>query len=550
MINLLEIKRLNENEFDSKYQIFNIVKTDDTNIIKTGEPIIYSAAYETRSNFYVLVSSACNKANLLKVFPDQHYKVTKKKMDEIDQYILINLIINKQANLGLSKNNLTAELNKVYKEKKDQKVCLAFSSDKENILSFRVSTFSILNDKTKKKFTYKTQQAIDQNNLSYFVCEDGYLVRTTEKKIKNPYINRSTVKKKNNLNYFAIDFSDNKVFEMFKLIRQINNEDRSFIELGLLEMPYSRLLEEKRSNKSTYTKLRERFNDDVVINVVDYCNKKDDIKTLLDKEKINHKFSDQVFDDDLNLVIIKSSSEYKDSNEVDKHIINNQFVVQNVVYKNLNETVIRQCWLEMLVKREAIDKVIKAVCLEGRWSFYRFINKTIHHLEVEDNKIVSFSSFDLNKKAETIMFENKDKDPRIIINENGTILILNTELRLIPDWDKIAESQDDYIYIVDGKKKNKIRTSRNKYFGEAIDVNSFIFKENKYYSVGEIGYGMNKTIDNSPATKLVIEDGITIESIVNMLEPNIFQINQYAVYPYPFKIMDELFVMNGGIIND
>ena len=91
---------------------------------------------------------------------------------------------------------------------------------------------------------------------------------------------------------------------------------------------------------------------------------------------------------------------------------------------------------------------------------------------------------------------------------------------------------------------------RNKLFGEIIDVNSFNFNAKKYYSVGEIGYGMNTSISNSPATKEIIEEGLSINDICFLMLPNIYQVNKYAVYPYPFKLMNEVFRMNGGVILD
>jgi hypothetical protein len=205
----------------------------------------------------------------------------------------------------------------------------------------------------------------------------------------------------------------------------------------------------------------------------------------------------------------------------------------------------------MLIKKEAITGKVFVVSLSGSWRFYKYINKTIHCLKVEDNQIEDLSSLSVSEDKAKALENYRDLDPRIIENdEKGSILILNTDLRLLPDWNRITESRDEYMVEKNEKTVNKIRKYRNLYFGEAIDINEFMYSDNKYYSVGEIGYGMNKSINNSPATKRVIENGLTIRSIIQMLEPNIYQINKYAVYPYPFKLMDEIFVMNGGIIND
>ena len=279
--------------------------------------------------------------------------------------------------------------------------------------------------------------------------------------------------------------------------------------------------------------------------------KKEEFKELLEKNGINYSFSDDGDLRDLNIAVIKSKEEYKNSDEEDKHTVNGKHVLQNIIYKNLNDTVLKQCWLEMLIKKEAITGKVLAVYLPGSWSFYKYINKTIHCLQIEDNQIKKCSSLSINENIVRILENYKDLDPRLIENDTtGSILIINTDLRLLPDWNRIIESRDEYIVEKDGKTINRIRKHRNIYFGEAIDVNEFLYNDKKYYSVGEIGYGMNTSINNSPATKQVIENGLTIRSIIQMLEPNIYQINKYAVYPYPFKLMDEIFVMNGGIIDD
>lgn len=61
---------------------------------------------------------------------------------------------------------------------------------------------------------------------------------------------------------------------------------------------------------------------------------------------------------------------------------------------------------------------------------------------------------------------------------------------------------------------------------------------------------MNTTVANSPSTKKIEGLGLSIEDLEPLMEPNIYQINRIASYPYPFKLMNELFLMNGGKFED
>ena len=61
---------------------------------------------------------------------------------------------------------------------------------------------------------------------------------------------------------------------------------------------------------------------------------------------------------------------------------------------------------------------------------------------------------------------------------------------------------------------------------------------------------MRREFNNSVSTKQIESYGLTISDIKEMLSPNVYQINKYAVYPYPFKLMKERFVQLGGNINE
>lgn len=551
MINKLIIKRLDMKKFCNQYKIFRVHKNDDTMVINDSRVCIYSLAYKDSATFYALTKTDCNRTDLFKIFSSNHYDVVEVSVGDLSDDLLLQLFINKQANPKLTFNNLNAELYCINEKKKNQIITFAFSISNDMILSCNIKTFSMLTEKTLPKFSRKSQKSIEQGKTTTFEERDGYLVRKILHGQYGYYINRTyKTSSKNTRDFFAIDASDHKTAEMFRLIRKVNNADPDCIELGFMDIEYTRMIEEKRLVKDIFKKILQKFPENTIINVIDNCNQEKKIKSLFKKAGIGYRSSSHVLADELNLSIIKSKKEYENLDEEDRYKRDKNFIIQNIESKHLTETVLKQCLLEFIIKREAVNGQIYTVDLRGKWDFYQIINKMVHCLSVLDNKIIGVSSLNIPEEITDRLTSIANKDPKMIVHDSNAILIIDTDIRLMPDWNAFVESRADYV-IDDGDKiVNKARTYRNKLYGEIIDVNSFRLDNKKFYSVGEIGYGMNTTISNSPATKEVIEEGLTIEDICFLMLPNIYQVNKYAVYPYPYKLMNEIFRMNGGVIVD
>jgi len=417
------------------------------------------------------------------------------------------------------------------------------------ILSCKVKTFSILNERSFGKFTRKTQKSIEQGKTAAYEVNGDFVVRKVNHDHYEYYINRTyKTAGKNTINYFAIDASDHKTAEIFRLLRRVNNADGDCLELSFMDVEYNRLMEVKRHQNDIFQAILNNYPKDVVINVIDNCNQKEKIIMLLEKIGVAYTLSCQPIPEMLNLSIVKSKSEYELLAEEDKYIKDNHCVIQNVETKHLTDTVIKQCLLEFVIKREAVNEEIYTVNLKGNWDFYQIINKSVHRLSIKDNKIIGISSINVNPEISERLSSMIGADPKMIVHDSDSIIILDTDIRLMPNWNDFVLAKEKYIEVNNNKTINKARSHRNSLFGEIIDVNSFAISSKKYYSVGEIGYGMNTIISNSPATKEVIEDGLMIEDICFMMLPNIYQVNKYAVYPYPYKLMNEIFRMNGGVI--
>lgn len=174
---------------------------------------------------------------------------------------------------------------------------------------------------------------------------------------------------------------------------------------------------------------------------------------------------------------------------------------------------------------------------------------------IKDNviDINSFGCIDSTHSLFNELSDNKTLNPKIVIHNGNSLEILDTELRLMPDYKKFKEDRSNLIKIDSEGKEHKIiqrKDIRDEYYGEIIDINTFEYKNNTYYTVGNIGYGVRRQFANSVSTKRYINNGLDISDVVEQLKPNIYQINKYCVYPYPFKLMNECFVMLGGKLDD
>ncbi|MCQ2911027.1 MAG: hypothetical protein MJ244_02465 [Clostridia bacterium] len=549
MINRIKIIDFNREVFEDNYHVFKVMKTDDTHIISDGNPIIYSVYFEESNLFFVLTPKDVHKNDLYKIYPDFHYFIEDVCASELSNVVLLSLLINKIPNNALEYNNLTASLYEIIENKKEQKITLNFVVTNDLLLTCHVKTFTFVNEKTVKKMTRKTQKAISEGKLSTYKENGNYIVRNklTEKYL----INRSYANlKKNTIEYFSIGEYNNKAYYLTSLINKINNDNYQFIKVAFNDVRYERVMEEKRNNNITFDTIMSKLPNNLYINVVDYCDCKKELSMLLDKVKAKYHFNTKLKQDNLNLCIVKNKDIYIKENIKDEYENKSEYIVQHLEDTNIDDVSIKQCLLELIIKYEVLNKQILTTTLPGKWDFYAYINKIAHKLEIINNKITEMTSLGISNQIQMILEEYKDKNPKIIYHEDNYLILLSTEVRLIPNYEQFIKKKKDFVIKSNEKEVNKARSRRNELFGEIIDINKFMFEGSKYLSIGEMGYGMNKSIDNSPSTRLVQENGLTIENIIELFKPNICQLNKYAITPYPFKIMNEIFKKNGGVIED
>lgn len=545
MLNVLNVRNIDYLKEKELYSVFHVTGTPTLSFAgEKANPIIYASAYESKDKCYVLCSANIKINDIQKVFPATNHYVRSVQFEDIPLQFHLTLLINRLSNELLTFNNFTSSLFKIYKKKKEQLITICFSIDELLVLSPKVTTFTLVNDVTSRRFDKKTNDKIHEHKYSQFINHEDYLVRVNFNNFSSycgKFIRKSlSPKKKNTVKHLSIYMTEStKISETFKLLRIFNNRYREFLSLSFLPVDYTRLQASKRT-----VNVIERLSENGPlqnINIIDKCMAKDTIISAIEDAGISlYSFSDDLNESDFNLVVVHSKDYYTKNREIDPYIREKKLNVQHVSVDALSKESIKQCVLEMMIKRDLINKTVSFSDLLGKWNFYQYINDAIYNFEIIDNKILRIDPFDIPDDVRILLKMYKGRKPHIIEHNGNSIIILNTELRLIPDWYKFQRSP----YLRNARKY------RDELIGESIDINVFEYSKKKFYSIGEIGYGMNASIANSPATKEVIENGLHIEDLRSLFETNIIHINQYSVYPYPFKMMCEQFLIDGGIINN
>lgn len=551
MLNILQITSFNKDKFNelySIYKVFNIVDYAKPEEIETN--IIYSVAYEQANSFYCLAVSNATQNDITNLFKSYKYKYERVNVDEVPQNILLNLLINKTANKELKYNNFSSELYVSYnKENKNIIPTLSFSVNESSVLSCKVVTFSRYNEKTKHFFTTKQKKNIDEGKTSSYKTHGLYLVNGYDKNniFYKANINRNF--KKNTVTYLDLTSEKHKVEYIDKIISKLNRENKNIIHISFNECEYKRVFEAKKAQSFDEIINPSELKHINIINTTIH-NVDDSIIKTITKD---YSISNAIKHDCYNLAIIKPIDEYID--EIDEYKHSNEDIIQNIEYNNFSLPAIKQCLLEMRIKEEALNSKTKLFDFKGEWAFYQLINGIPHQMIIKDNMIDinSFGCIDSTHSLFNELSDNKTLNPKIVIHNGNSLEILDTELRLMPDYKKFKEDRSNLIKIDSEGKKHKIiqrKDIRDEYYGEIIDINNFEYENNTYYTVGNIGYGVRRQFTNSVSTKRYINNGLDISEVVEQLKPNIYQINKYCVYPYPFKLMNECFVMLGGKLDD
>ena len=132
--------------------------------------------------------------------------------------------------------------------------------------------------------------------------------------------------------------------------------------------------------------------------------------------------------------------------------------------------------------------------------------------------------------------KSTEKYKGFVMNDKGQInIIQDTPFIMYPDWEKINEGLKAGIQM-----RNK--ELRDTYFKGCLDI---YYKENEdvaYYSVNQIGAGMNTDVGRAANIRKVIPygtDPIFFYKLLETMNVTFVRNGQLTVLPFPFKYLRE-----------
>ena len=153
-------------------------------------------------------------------------------------------------------------------------------------------------------------------------------------------------------------------------------------------------------------------------------------------------------------------------------------------------------------------------------------------IEFEEKKpmLSGFNNPDLYKLS-SILGGSDGKGKMIVADSNGNIMLISrTNKFMLPNED-----------IMNVDKLSRSKEFKNDYLVGVVDACMYHFDNCSFYSVGNIGYGMQSGI--AKANRLykaeVIEGHDVLKDFMSLMAVTFVRYNEFTVIPYPFKYLRE-----------
>ena len=139
-------------------------------------------------------------------------------------------------------------------------------------------------------------------------------------------------------------------------------------------------------------------------------------------------------------------------------------------------------------------------------------------------------------KLSSILGVSNGKGKMIIADSNGNVMLISRTNRfMLPNED-----------IMNVDKLSRSKEFKDTYLVGVVDACMYHFDNCSFYSVGNIGYGMQSGIPK--ANRLyraeVIEGYDVLNDFISLMAVTFVRYNEFTVVPYPFKYLREYIEMN------
>ena len=558
-----------------------------------------SVAYGDGRFCYVMFKKS-NKSKE-EIFDDkvyEKYDIQTKNAEEIDKYMLFRLFLFGTSNNKFKENkfnNITGKLflltndfmTKNGKYKKSFKALnITFSKD----FCINASATSFISYELYKYYNPK-----GDINVPKYVFEKTNmptLRRVYDNKQGKIYVRKSEPNKKATKLFFQ--FCDPKVTKSYfihNVVELVNKRYKDYLKADFKNVPAKIIHDNfvladktKKSNKKI-DKYIERCKEILKgrhLNFVSFVEEKDDpgfeklIKFFNQEELFNVSISKKINKEALNIVYVHEKKFYKGKNDPYKNI-EKEAVVQHITKEEFRNKKISEngknkslapfyntCLKELVIKQDIL--INKDVTIDD-WQKRNFEDKVIIGKKVEYEKqdpndarkkvketrlyfmiinpdgsfafewklddLSSFKNECLNEYANELT-KSDSNEAQILVYKNSVMLITRTEMYALP-------SREVYEFKKVSRKSKYLKEN----FNGVININTYSFDNESYYSCGLKGSGINTTIPTAAHlynVKTLKGENVISEILETMAVPFV-KYNNFTVMPYIFKYLNEYIQM-------
>lgn len=578
----------NYDRINEKYDFYE-VKTSQ-NHFDSGSYLLDQAGIKVKSiSFYrgnrflvMMDKRTANDKTLIDILSSskeaQYLSFEAKKAQQLENYKLAQLLLNALGSFNsesLSFNNLTGHLycfHPAWFEKKtrnDETIVfkiptleISINSDDRMLLSVRTFSSELLRksiDFKKKKF---------EEYPKYILSAHYTLRRKLATDNQTGYLMRQTRNEKKEVKFMDISSYDSFSKSKMGILNDVLNRFRKTYD-GLAELTFVEI-DKYSSHDIDNSVIKENKRvikqelEDAQIKIVDYV--KSDISSIFcqklqsiikEKYELSATIGKRSSEGCLNLCVIHNA-EYYDGVD-DPHQKPKNGVVQHVTIEDFmshEEQAIQTVFHELLVKKDLKEGRIRLF----DWGSLH-LDKPLSFgvcLEEENKKRFFFmdvapeGTFSIHEEEYNLF--NDDEYSRLITIFEDSKQLGETVLGVLKYDDVYCKIIESNLFSVPGlsqisdelraTKKSLSRTEENRkaLLSSVLDIKMFELNKERYYLVGSIGYGMDRSIAKAPSiNKPITSEGQSLDfgKLLSLMSVTFVRNGQLTVLPFPFKYLRE-----------
>ena len=568
------------------YLIENEGKTfkPDSNILyeSSKNKDILSIQYTVGSSFLIMLKKSNLNKNVInqiieKYNSENDNNLKQKKLTapfEKFTHSLLQLFFNTLAKSSSNENcsNIGGKLFFFSEMRSKQVYCVQFKINSDYTFELKSMTFT---------------EALENSKQRRFILQTNNTLIPADKNIKQKqYVDFQYINTKH-----AVTFLESKSLQAFevskvgifdKLLQKFNKAYGDVIKIELKkENGWNKLdVKSSASQKVKHLERIQKLLENKTINIVDklqdasskyFC---DQLKTTYDSmlNDIEILISTKTKSNVLNICIIHNKTYYEiNKDEKDTYETSGKSIIQNITLEDftnhkgeISEAACLVVLNELIVKEDLIKNHKITI---ADWSSYNFNKKLIFCWHEKDNDNINhyyfmdikpngefeigdktkdlFNQDQFEKIEEIFELNNMKAERHNKYNEKYKGLVLNdkNEINIIQDTNFFMMPE---CYLISQDLKTK-KISRSKdslimYFGGCLDIYYKNQDDCILYSSGQIGSGMNTTIEKAAHVRKIVPykgAALFFQNYLETMNVTFIRNGQLTVMPFPFKYLRE-----------